>query len=95
MYKLLKSPISGKKWRVELPNGKHVDFGAKGYQDFTMHRDTERMRRYIIRHQKRENWTKSGVGTAGFWSRWILWSAPSFEGAVRKTEKIIGNKIIF
>lgn len=95
MYKLIKSPIAGKKWRVILPTGKHVDFGAEGYQDFTMHKDPERMRKYIVRHQKRENWTKSGVGTAGFWSRWILWSDPSFAGAVHKTERVIGNKINF
>jgi hypothetical protein len=28
-----------------------------------------------------ENWKKSGVHTAGFWSRWLLWSKPTMTGA--------------
>ena len=43
-----------------------VHFGAQGYSDYTKHKDPERKRRYITRHQKSENWTKSGVLTAGF-----------------------------
>ena len=94
MYVLTKSPRQGKKWRVTLPNGRHVDFGAEGYEDFTMHKDPARMQKYITRHQKRENWTESGVNTPGFWSRWILWSEPTLNGAIRKTEGVLGNKIV-
>lgn len=28
-----------------------------------------------------ENWTESGIYTAGFWSRWLLWSEPSLNEA--------------
>ena len=28
----------------------------------------------------KENWGLSGVGSAGFWSRWYLWSFPTFGG---------------
>ena len=28
----------------------------------------------------KEDWGLSGVGTAGFWSRWYLWSFPTFGG---------------
>jgi len=28
----------------------------------------------------KENWKLSGIGGAGFWSRWYLWSFPTFEG---------------
>lgn len=93
MYKLTKSPLAKKKFRVFLPDGRKVDFGAKGYSDYTIHKDEARMKRYLVRHQKRENWSKSGVATAGFWSRWILWSEPSLRGAINKTERLIGNKI--
>ena len=31
----------------------------------------------------KENWQMSGVRTAGFWSRWLLWSYPSM-GLARK-----------
>jgi hypothetical protein len=93
MYKLMKSPRPDKKFRVILPDGRKVDFGATGYSDYTIHKDKQRMTRYIIRHQKRENWGKSGIATAGFWSRWILWSEPNLRAAIRRTQTIIGNKI--
>ena len=95
MYRLTKSPLVQKKFRVILPDGRKVDFGAKGYSDYTLHKDKERMKRYIIRHQKRENWTKSGVATAGFWSRCVLWSEPNLRAAIRKTQRVLGNKILY
>lgn len=84
---LRKSPNRTKKWRVDFDNGGHVDFGARGYEDFTMHKNPERKDRYIIRHQKRENWGKSGIKTAGFWSRWLLWEKPSIKNAIRHIER--------
>jgi hypothetical protein len=53
------------------------------------------MERYLTRHRKRENWSKSGKFTAGFWSRWLLWSKPSFKEALKKTENVLGQRIIF
>lgn len=48
---LRRSPKTTKKWRVELPShGTHVDFGQRGASDFTLHKDPERMRRYLVRH---------------------------------------------
>jgi len=79
-----------------FPDGKVVRFGAKGYSDYTIHKDKERMKRYVVRHGRGgENWTRSGAKTAGFWARWLLWSAPNFKQALRKTEKIVGQKIIY
>jgi hypothetical protein len=75
-----------------FPDGKKVTFGRQGYSDYTIHHDKERMMRYLIRHAKRENWKKSGKYTAGFWSRWVLWSKPNFKSAIKQTEKILGNK---
>jgi len=74
-----------KKWTVVFPDGSKVSFGAKGYQDYTMHHDPERMRRYIIRHQRRENW--SDPHTAGFWSRWLLWNKPSLSASIKDIER--------
>ena len=83
------------KFTAQFPDGgPTVRFGRKGYSDFTIHKDRERMKRYLTRHRSRENWTRSGAKTAGFWSRWILWSSPSLLGARRKTEKVLGKKII-
>ena len=33
----------------------------------------------INRHKNNENWTKSGINTAGWWSRWILWHKPTMK----------------
>ena len=91
---LKKSPITSKKFRVVLDNGRHVDFGAVGYSNYTIHKNPERMKRYVIRHQKRENWNKSGVATAGFWSRWLLWSEPSLSRAKQLISKKFGIKVV-
>jgi hypothetical protein len=82
------------KFMAIFPDGKVVRFGRKGFSDFTLHKDPERMKRYLTRHRSRENWTRSGARTAGFWSRWFLWSSPSLMGAKRKTEKVLGKKIV-
>jgi hypothetical protein len=94
MYKLSKSPRHEKKYRVTLPNGRKVNFGAVGYSDYTKHKNSSRMQKYITRHRKAEDWTRSGVGKAGFWARWILWSEPNLNSAIRRTEKILGTKIV-
>ena len=67
-------------------NNKTVHFGAKGYSDYTKHKDINRKQRYINRHKKRENWTKSGINTAGFWSRWLLWGEPTLQKSIKKIE---------
>jgi hypothetical protein len=82
------------KFTAVFPDGSKVHFGRQGYSDYTKHRDKERMERYLTRHRRRENWTRSGAKTAGFWSRWLLWSSPSITGAKRRTEKVLGKKIV-
>jgi hypothetical protein len=82
------------KFTAVFPDGSKVHFGRQGYSDYTKHKAKERMERYLTRHRSRENWTRSGAKTAGFWSRWLLWSSPSLMGAKRKTEKVLGKKIV-
>jgi hypothetical protein len=84
---LRKSPKPEKKWRVVFEDGSHVDFGQKGYSDFTLHKDPLRMKRYVHRHSGMgETWSKKGLHSAGFWSRWLLWSKPSLPQAKRFVE---------
>lgn len=92
-YKLTKSTNKNKKYTVITPLGKRISFGAIGYSDYTIHRDPERQKRYITRHRSRENWNKSGINTAGFWSRWILWNKPSLQGSINDTSRRFGIKI--
>ena len=73
---------------------KTVHFGASGYLDYTKHHDKDRMKLYDSRHKSRENWTKSGITTAGFWSKWILWSKPNLTEAIKYTSKKFNIKII-
>lgn len=86
MFKLTKSPLKTKKWRITHGN-KNIHFGAKGYSDYTIHKDVKRKKRYIARHSINENWNKSGIHTAGFWSRWLLWNKPTLEESIKDTEK--------
>ena len=90
---LQKSKVSTKKLAAIIGN-KTVNFGAKGYSDFTLHKDVDRMHRYEGRHKRRENWGKSGIETAGFWSKWILWNKPSLIGSIKDTEKRFNIKIV-
>lgn len=95
---LERSSSSAKKFKVTITDNQKqtkrtVQFGAKGYSDYTIHKDYERMQRYNIRHQKREDWTKRGLYTAGFWSKWILWNKPSLNASIRDTENKFNIKI--
>ncbi len=42
----------------------------------------------------KEHWGIDGIRTAGFWSRWLLWSKPSLRGGARTiTSKFRGVRI--
>jgi len=73
---LKKSSKKDKKYMVYV-DGKTIHFGAAGMSDYTIHKDYDRMLRYTNRHKSREKWNKSGIKTAGFWSKWLLWNKPS------------------
>ena len=59
-----------------------VHFGHSAYEDFTTHRDVARKALYLARHRPREDWTLSGLKTAGFWARHLLWSEPTLQASV-------------
>lgn len=95
---LSKSNRNNKKYEAELFNEqgnrfKTVHFGGKGYEDYTMHQDNARKESYLRRHKKRENWSKAGICTAGFWSRWLLWNEKTIPKAIRFMEKKLKIKI--
>ena len=76
-YYPYKSDKPEKKYYIITKSEKKVYFGAAGMSDFTIHKDEARKQRYINRHKNNENWSKSGIDTAGFWSRWLLWNLPT------------------
>jgi hypothetical protein len=73
-YHPYKSDKPEKKYYIITNSGRKIYFGAAGMSDFTKHKDEARKERYINRHKNNENWGKSGIDTAGFWSRWLLWN---------------------
>ena len=78
------------KYYIISKTGKKMYFGALGYEDYTIHKDPIRKARYIARHKNKENWTKSGINTAGWFSRWLLWEEPNIRDAYEK----IKNKLL-
>ena len=77
-----------KKWMAIFDNnGKtyHRWFGAQGYEDYTMHKDRERMLRYRTRHRK--DLRTGDPMRAGYLSYFILWNKPSLEASVSDFRK--------
>ena len=81
-----KSTNKNKKFDVVV-DGKKISFGAVGYSDYTIHKDPERKERYITRHAKREDWNKSGLKTAGYWSKHLLWNKDTLTKSINDISK--------
>ena len=86
---ITKSKTKDKKYDAIIDGKKTIHFGAKGYSDFTIHKDEERKDRYINRHKKTENW--SDPKTAGFYAKNILWNKKSVKASVEDTNKRFKN----
>jgi len=78
------------KYYIITESGKIIKFGAKGYSDYTIHKDEARRLRYVARHENNENWTKSGINTAGFWSKHLLWNKKT----ISESYKYIKNNFL-
>ena len=78
-YHPYKSDKPEKKYYIITNSGRKIYFGAAGMSDFTHHKNESRKNLYINRHKKNENWGNSGIDTAGFWSRWLLWNKPTIK----------------
>ena len=82
-----KSRKPEKKLDAVIDGKKTVSFGAKGFSDYTLHKDPERKERYISRHKKNENWALSGIDTPGFYAKHILWNKPTLKESVDDLNK--------
>jgi hypothetical protein len=72
-------------FRMENGRTKTTHFGAAGMSDFTIHKDEERKKRYILRHKANENF--NDPTSAGALSRWILWNLPSLRASIADYKK--------
>ena len=86
-----KSKKPDKKYDARIDGSKTVSFGQKGASDFTKHKDTDRKERYIDRHKSREDWTKSGAKTAGFYSKHVLWNKTTLKESIDDINKRFKN----
>ena len=87
-----KSDKPNKKYYIITSNNKKIYFGQESASDFTIHKDEERKQRYINRHKANEKqyWNKSGIDTASFWSRFLLWEKPT----INESYQYIKNKYL-
>ena len=88
---ITKSKKPGKKYDARIDGTKTVSFGQEGASDFTKHKNTDRKDRYIDRHKAREDWTKSGAKTAGFYSKHVLWNKPTLKESIDDINKRFKN----
>lgn len=78
---------------MTIVDNKTVHFGQQGASDYTINKDPQRKRLYINRHRSNENWKKTGILTAGFWSRWLLWNETTISKSILSIEKKFNVKI--
>ena len=78
---ILKSHRPDKKYDAFIDGRKIVSFGAKGYEDFTTHKNEERKERYLKRHRTNEDW--NDPLTAGFYARWLLWNKETLQESLK------------
>ena len=86
-YYPYKSDKPNKKYYIITNDGKKVYFGQASTSDFTLHKNEQRKQLYINRHKNNENWTKSGIDSAGFWSKHLLWNLPSISASYQDIKK--------
>ena len=97
---LTDSTWKGKRFRVSFfTNGvkalRTVNFGSKKGKTYIDHQDATKKKNWIARHSKlNENWDASGIDTAGFWSRWLLWSKDTKEKAIKHIENKFNVNIV-
>ena len=94
LVEIVKSKKPNKKYDAVIDKTKTVSFGAKGYSDFTIHKDTERKDRYIKRHKTNEDW--NDPKTAGFYAKHVLWNKPTMKESIADLNKKFSKlKVIY
>jgi hypothetical protein len=79
-YELRESTRKDKKYMlIDLKLNKKIHFGASGYDDYTTTNNNEQKKKYLARHAKNEDWALTGLFTAGFLSRWVLWNKTTID----------------
>ena len=88
---ITKSKKPGKKYDARIDGTKTVSFGQKMASDHTKHKNTDRKEAYIARPKAREDWTKTGVKTAGWMGKHVLWNKPTLKESIDDINKRFEN----
>ena len=86
-----KSENINKKYKAVIDGKNTVHFGHSSYEDFTTHNDPKRRDNYIARHKKNENFGISGIDTAGFWAKNVLWNKETLTQSADDLNKRLKN----
>lgn len=94
-----KATAQGKKYKAELFSGekreKTVQFGQKGADDFTRTGvDEKQKKNYLARHRPTEDWSRSGMDTAGFHSRFLSWNKPTLSASMTDIQSRFGVQVV-
>jgi hypothetical protein len=92
-YILTDAKNKSKRFMITTPEGTNIQFGSRAHENFTIHGDEKRKTAYLKRHSPREDWTESGIDTAGFWARYLLWNEPTIDASIKDIEKRFGIKV--
>ncbi len=96
---LSKSNRPAKKYMVDLlitdpeygETRRKIHFGASGMEDYTIHKDEERKRKYINRHS--QIYLKDGsraidsILSPAFWAMNLLWNKPTLTESIGDLKK--------
>ena len=86
LLRISPSTDASHKWMAVFEDPeKTTHFGARGYEDYTQHRNELRKANYLKRHAPRENWRDPT--SAGALSRWILWNKPTLTASIADFKK--------
>ena len=77
-----KSSAENKKYTAVIDNKKSIHFGDNRYQDFTIHKNTERKNAYLARHKHDKT---SNPLYAGFYASNLLWNKKTLAESIRDT----------
>ena len=78
---LIPNPDSKHKFMAMFNDGTTTKFGARGYEDYTMHKDKCRRERYLHRHGK--DLSTQDPTRAGYLSMFLLWNKPTLNQSLR------------
>lgn len=72
MYFPIKSDKPRYKFFIVNRKGQRIYFGSWLCKDYTQDKNETNKKKYIGAHKNREDWTLSGIDTAGFWAKHLL-----------------------